>query len=260
MECSQCDKEINCVKDVYVEFNEKMYHHKCFECKICNQNFDFVQTIPIIDQNGRLFCPNDFIQTLKCVLCEKNFDLKSIIFNLKEEEENSKPLLAHVECTKCSICNVNLKSDNEYVITKSFTNKSNLNESEKKELNCKTCFNTAQIKSNKVKCVKSINHRLSSRQKELLATKIISDKIDVEKEFMCEQTFDLLLDSLSCFVKCSKKSLSNYIVKHLNRTKNKSQTKSIELLLNDLKSLDKIIAPPNQCPFPQYVTTNKSDK
>ncbi|RMZ98541.1 hypothetical protein BpHYR1_052534, partial [Brachionus plicatilis] len=82
---------------------------------------------------------------------------------------------------------------------------------------------------------------------------------DVEKEILCEKKFDLLLDTLSDFVKCSKKPLSNYIVKHLNKVKSKRQStsKSIETLLNDLKSLDKIVAPPNQCPFQVKI---KSDK
>lgn len=246
MQCSQCDKEINCLKDIYVEFGQKLYHQECFECTSCNEKFNFVDKMPIIDKKGKLYCTNDFIKTLKCALCRKHLDLSSNVYSLKSIDQVS--LLAHVECTQCTMCKEAIRADGEYVLDEC-----------KNELKCKKCFNS--MSSARVKSVKSINHRLSSRQKEMLATKIISDNIDVEKEMICQEKFDLLLDTLSSFVKCSKKSLSNYILKHLNKSQNKkeSSSKSIELMLNDLRSLDKIIAPPNQCPFPFKTTKIQID-
>lgn len=247
MQCSQCNKDIDCLKDIYVEFSQKLYHQECFECNSCHDKFNFVDKMPIIDdKKGKLYCIDDFIKTLKCALCTHHLDLSSNVYNLKSA--NQVCLLAHIECTKCSICKQDIQANGEYVLDEC-----------SKELKCKKCFDS--ISPTKIKCIKSINHRLSSRQKEMLATKIISDNIDVEKEMMCQDKFDLLLDTLSLFVKCSKKSLSNYIRKHANKSQNKkdSSSKSIELMLNDLRSLDKIIAPPNQCPFP-IINTIQIDK
>ncbi|CAF1133773.1 unnamed protein product [Brachionus calyciflorus] len=198
-------------------------------------------------QTGKLYCTNDFVQTLKCGLCTQKFDIKSQISKIFNGD---KEMLAHIECLKCDMCETSLKKLDEYVLH------------EKSEsclvINCRLCVEAKESKG-KIKCIKSVNHRLSSRQKELLANKIITDKIDMEQVVSTKENLELFIDTLSIFIKCSKKSLANYLNKHMNKSKaleNKNEEDiKIMNMLDDLKKMDKIMAPPNQCPFKAQIRT-----
>ncbi|CAF0750604.1 unnamed protein product [Brachionus calyciflorus] len=243
IKCAQCTNDILPIFEIYVEFNHRFYHKDCFNCFECKHEFNFevATCLPILDQSGKLYCTNDFIKTLKCGLCTKNFDLKSQISKIFN---GNKELLAHICCLKCDLCETSLKPSAEYVLI------------EKPEhglvINCRPCVEAKESKG-KIKCIKSVNHRLSSRQKELLASKIIRDKIDMEQVVSSKENLESFIDTLSVFINCSKKSLTNYLDKHMNKNKvseNKNESDiKITNMLDDLKRMDKIMAPPNQCPF-----------
>lgn len=258
--CSQCEKEILPIFDIYVEFDQHFYHKECFKCNSCDSEFKFDKTlsIPILDKFGKLYCTNDFIKTLNCGICTQNFGLDSQISKLFGKiEENEKQILVHTECIKCDLCKENLQVASEYTLVE---NRDDCVLS----INCKNCvLNQSKESRQKVKCIKSVNHRLSSRQKELLASKIISDNIDVEKIMLSHESFEIFLETLSVFIKCSKKSLANYLNKHLNKNKQvknrqDKENDSIKCMLDDLKKMDKIIAPPNQCPFTAQIRSKPS--
>ena len=67
--CPQCDQEIS-IYQSYVEFDCKLYHSQCFNCKLCLKMFAMSNDetssnsniFPIKDKQCRLFCINDFVR------------------------------------------------------------------------------------------------------------------------------------------------------------------------------------------------------
>ena len=125
-------------------------------------------------------------------------------------------------------------------------------------VNCKRCAlsrlnNNLELESKSKKQMKSINHRLSSRQKELFALRILASKIEPEKLLLDENCS--LLASLALEIKCSSKALVNYLNKQLRKLTGNSQhsesakkNAAAQKMIEDLQRLDKILAP-NVCPF-----------
>ena len=180
-------------------------------------------------------------------------------------------MLIHTECAMCKSCNLSINGLEEYVIEKS--------DDQNLALVCKCCsikkINASQILlEKKSKKVFNSNIRLSSRQKELLASKILAEKIELKK-ILTEASE--IVKYLSNDIKCSKKSLVFYLNKHIKKANEKQseleirnsieaqdetllQSKSstfnsfkknpVRSMLDELNRLDKILAP-NKFPFGQ---------
>jgi len=191
--------------------------------------------------------------------------------NDSNKVSNSDNMLIHTECAMCKSCNSSIKGLEEYVIEKS--------DDQNLALVCKCCsikkINASQILlEKKSKKVFNSNIRLSSRQKELLASKILAEKIELKK-ILTEASE--IVKYLSNDIKCSKKSLVFYLNKHIKKANEKQseleirnsieaqdetslQSKSstfnsfkknpVRSMLDELNRLDKILAP-NKFPFGQ---------
>jgi hypothetical protein len=202
---------------------------------------------------------------MKCKLCTKNFNHSSMVFELATDKaapgRDSTPSLAHIECLNCSSCSNRIDIFAEYTLT--VTDQSSYS------INCKRCVlgRLAKLaeplpKPSK-KQMKSINHRLSSRQKEKLAMRIVAANVEPEK-LITEQN-SLVLERLAFEIKCSPKALVNYLNKKLikltNQQQLEEQKKSGEVkqssafhkMIDDLQKLDKVLAP-NVCPFGDRTT------
>lgn len=153
--------------------------------------------------------------------------------------------LAHSECTNCQNCQKKIDIFGQYALNTS---------NERCFINCKNCIlksSRSTLNGSRNKIV--YQHRLSSRQKELLATRIIASNIKVE-EILDES--HAILSCLANEIRCTKKSLIDYIKKHLNKigdAKNANintpvAKSNIELMLDELKRLDDTLAP-NKFPF-----------
>ena len=209
------------------------------------------------------------------MVCLKNFNLDSKIFELRINEaskvENKDNRLIHTDCAKCKMCDFDIKGLDEYIIEKA--------DDQNSSLVCKCCsikrLSASHVLSEaKNKKVFNSNIRLSSRQKELLASKILAEKIEFKK-ILTEASE--IVKYLSNEIKCSKKSLVFYLNKHIKKANEKQSeleirnsietrdqtsllSKSIafnnlkqnplRLMLDELNRLDKILAP-NKFPFGQ---------
>ena len=215
-------------------------------------------------------------RSMKCLICSSNFNLDSRILELNIDEAYSKiktssNRLIHSECAKCKVCCSNIKGLDEYSIQKSDDQSINLI--------CKCCLTKSLSLSHvlseaKNKKVFNSNIRLSSRQKELLASKILTEKIEFKK-ILTEASE--IVKYLSNEIKCSKKSLVFYLNKHIKKANEKEslieahsslesqegtswppknvifndlKKNPLRLMLDELNKLDKILAP-NKFPFGQ---------
>jgi hypothetical protein len=189
----------------------------------------------------------------------KRFDHNSTVFELSTEIEklvqDSTLNLAHIECLNCNSCSNRIDMFGEYTLSVS-ANQSIL-------VSCKRCALSRLAKNvelPKSKQMKSINHRLSSRQKEKLAVRILATNIEPEKLIAGENS--QVLERLALEIKCSPKALINYLNKKLikltsqqqkqqeatNKNAESKQSPAFTKMIDDLQKLDKILAP-NVCPF-----------
>ena len=155
------------------------------------------------------------------MICVQNFETESRLFELNASDqielESSDSRLIHVECTVCKMCNLNIHESGEYILEKS--------KDKAFSLMCKCCsikkLNSSDTKSKKVF---NSNNRLSSRQKELLASKILAEKIEFKK-VLTESSE--IVKYLSTEIKCSKKSLVYYLnsaKRNWTKSENKKNT------------------------------------
>ena len=206
-------------------------------------------------------------------MCAKNFDTDSRIFELNQLEKTDTPQnrLVHVECATCQTCNSSIDALSEYTFEQKIDDHTGT-------LTCKCCaikkLNPSRVDA-KNKKVFSSNIRLSSRQKELLASKILTSNIELTK--MLTEASEIV-KYLSAEIKCSKKSLVYYLNKHIKKANEKQselesvQLKSIfsanankilkhnplKMMLDELNRLDKILAP-NRFPFGQLHARKNAD-
>ena len=264
--CAQCEKPVFNFQ-VHVEYEDVFYHEECFGCKICSKpfsarNYNQINGQSLISlssmicktKQNQLFCVQDFITSeLKCKICAQHFQLDSQIYPLDEGDR-----LVHMECVKCSVCSVRIDSTQEYSLKEDSSAGACL------LLTCKHCtlaqnkFESDSLAKRKKQKVSNLNkHRLSSRQKQLLRSKFVSVGFN-PTEFLDEKN-ELVLNDLAKDIGCSKNALSNYIDRHKTKLnelikkgdRNGKQMHSIESMLDELKKLDKILAP-NQSPFGEY--------
>jgi hypothetical protein len=246
--CSKCNKTINDALSL-CEFMNKFYHIDCFRCKYCDKsltipiNGQICGPLPMLDQyDGSLVCMDDYIRSLKCKICTKNFDLNSKIHPICGTSPNGDECLAHVECFKCKLCKIELKETNEYYF--------DLNEN----MLCRPC--TIDSYSNQ-KCKRKMksSDRLSSKQKET-----------IKKKLLFVENFDDLnldLDDFASQIDCTLKCLLKYVDKQFNKKtkiiiddKNENLA-SVDIIntrvncdnmMEQLRKLDKTVAP-NKNPF-----------
>lgn len=244
--CAQCQRVIYVRHEMYLELNEKFYHKNCYKCAACpvyfsvNQTEDRAHCAPIQDKSGKLFCANDYIKELRCLLCAEKFTPTSVVLNLaienRHNETDAAENLVHMECLKCSGCMRLIDIMTEY----SFDSDCN-------RVNCKSCalskYKMSEItRCNKTKQMKSKHHRLSFRQREQLMSRVLADRIETEK-LVDIHSGDLaqnpILISLANELKCSIKAIVHYLTKDF-------QHRTVKLIV-DLKNLDQTLAP-NICP------------
>lgn len=262
LNCSNCKQEIN-TYETYIEFDDSFYHAKCYKCQYCcvqfttdnnqnDSNIDMTCLIPLKDKNNRLFCIKDVIRTLKCHLCCLTFEQNSQIYKLNNSTTDEDQL-AHIDCVKCSSCELKINLATEY----SIEDKS----SEKCSIYCKQCSIKKDNKQEQIKSMKSKN-RLSSRQKEILEAKYLQfnfDHLTEDNPLVC---------NLAKEVGCTRKSLIDFIAKRqdklnelsiLNRVNlakdNILKNEALDQMLDELKKIDRVLAP-NQSPFTQTAHKN----
>lgn len=182
----------------------------------------------------------------------------------------SKTYLVHVECARCKTCSSNIETSSEYTL--------------ERELNglllyCKCCsiknLNERNTEIKKSKKILSSQYRLSSRQKEQLAYKILLNKIELDTSKLLTDSSEVII-MLANEIKCSKRALVCYLNKHINKSNEKQSKPNENLIQNyitisnnmipfkcnssnqksvkensmfeDLMKLDKLLAP-NKCPY-----------
>jgi len=281
--CKHCSQSIKIPYETYVELNECFYHRECFKCTKCFKDFfiydeekhpvdEQPSESPFQDSHGKLFCILDYIAQLKCRICMINFDSKAQIYELnasKSKEDGAEHQLVHAECMTCSNCHQSISHLNEYSIEPSkVIGKSAQN---KLVICCKICTlsncqDENENPSKKSKKLVSIHHRLSSRQKELFASKILALDFKQQQELLDANS--QLIYELALELKCSKKALTHYLNKHLIRANltqeevrrkhlQKQQQSQVKMWIDELSKMDKIVAPPNRFPFSLSLTNRQ---
>jgi hypothetical protein len=61
LNCKCCARTIE-TNDIYIEFGEYLYHKQCYSCKKCDKQFYDTGVQPFKDNDGHLFCQEDFIK------------------------------------------------------------------------------------------------------------------------------------------------------------------------------------------------------
>lgn len=191
---------------------------------------------------------------MKCSICNEEFDTSSWICELKSsDEEGETPKeksIAHVDCINCENCHRRIGFQEEYRFKKSPQGKSSLS--------CKHCLSNNTHSTTTKNKVAGLNHlRLSTQQKEQLASLILKNNVNVEK--ILDESNDILI-YLSREIKCTPKCIIAYVNKHLDKLKkeeNKLEAKSIEnkscnksqteLILDEISKINMLyyMSPPN---------------
>lgn len=155
--------------------------------------------------------------------------------------------LAHVECVNCDMCHKRINFQDKYRLR---------NIEGKISLTCKSCVNQKKSNFN--------NLRLSSKQKELLATYVVKNKISIET--ILDDRNELLV-YLSRQINCTPKCIINYVRKHLERKNdtNRDQQLELESKNDELEELRKrdvfhFKNPPNVYPFAPFGRKSVKDK
>jgi hypothetical protein len=285
--CTHCSQMIKVPYETFIELDECFYHKDCFKCVKCLRTFSVndqskhlnaeeTTETPFQDSQGQLFCLLDYIAQLTCRICLKNFDTKAQIYELNathtkvENRHDTEHKLVHAECMSCWNCHQAISHLKEYSIESS---QGSTNAAQNGlVIYCKMCTldnfqDENEHPSKKNKKLVSIHHRLSSRQKELLASKILALDFKQQEELLdynSQVIYELALE-----LKCSKKALAHYLNKHLLRTNlskeeevqkqrlQKQQQSQIKTWIDELSKVDKIIAPPNRFPFSLSLTNRQ---
>jgi len=256
--CKACLKHFNDTENMIpnnVEFNYNFYHIDCFKCKCCSKVLKFnceSEFLPYTDQFENLFCLNDYIESLKCKICSKNFNHNSNIQPVMSSlESDCNDNLVHMECFNCNLCHESIQVSNEYFY-----------DSDRCLLFCKPC-NEKTLKQGK--SLKDTASRLSTHQKEL-----------IKRKFMIESPESVnntnFITEFANEIQCNSECLVKYLGSHLitkevaTASANIDQTKqtcdaneatinlsnknleTIESIIEQLSKIDKIIAP-NKNPF-----------
>lgn len=151
----------------------------------------------------------------------------------KSDRENC---LAHVECINCDSCNRRISCQDKYRIR---------DVEGKLSLTCKSCVNQRNNMN---------SLRLSSKQKELLATYVLKNKISIEKNL---DDRNEIIVYLARQINCTPKCIINYVRKRLEKKNNWTKDQQIVNSSFKCRELDELRKrdvfyfknPPNVYPF-----------